>query len=123
MASLLRRVVRTLSERILFYDSLPGDFDVSQASRLIGDRPIVSENGDRISEWDVQIKDIELFLRTRRERRLSPQAPFVGPTAPPNCGGTGGRYKTYTAHCEVRSNAIALVAGSSSQKRGQNGLR
>jgi hypothetical protein len=49
--------------QLLPYSSLTDDFDVSEMSRYIQDRAVTTANGDRISEWDVALRDIELFLR------------------------------------------------------------
>jgi len=48
--------------QLLPYGDLPGDFDVSEMSHYIQDRAITTEDGDRISEWRVALRDIELFL-------------------------------------------------------------
>lgn len=48
--------------QLLPYTSLPDNFNVSEISRYIQDRTITTEDGDRISEWDVHIRDIETFL-------------------------------------------------------------
>ena len=47
------------------YSDLPHEFDVSKMSQYIQDRVIVTADGNRISEWDVAIRDIELFLSPR----------------------------------------------------------
>jgi|SRR5579885_106402 hypothetical protein len=49
--------------QLLWCSSLPDDFEVSEISRYIGERSLTAESGDRISEWDVPLRDIELFLR------------------------------------------------------------
>lgn len=49
--------------QLLWYSSLPKGFEVSQMSRYIEDRAITSADGGRISEWDIALKDIEVFLR------------------------------------------------------------
>ena len=48
--------------QLLWYDSLPNGFEVSKMSDYIDDHSITDEEGNRISEWDVSIRDIELFL-------------------------------------------------------------
>lgn len=48
--------------QFLFYDSLPLEFSVSAISQFIPDRMIVTDEGHRISEWNVALRDIELFL-------------------------------------------------------------
>ena len=49
--------------QILWYSTLPSGFEVLKLSQYIQDRAVVTQEGDRISEWDVPIRDIELFLR------------------------------------------------------------
>jgi len=49
--------------QLLSVDSLPGDFKVSDMSRYIQDRVVTTANGDRISEWNVTLRDIEVFLQ------------------------------------------------------------
>ena len=49
--------------QLLSYDNLPADFEVSEIRRYIQDRVVTNAHGDRISEWDVALRDIELFLR------------------------------------------------------------
>jgi hypothetical protein len=49
--------------QLLGYDSIPCDFDVSELDRYIQDRATITADGDRISEWNVALRDIELFLR------------------------------------------------------------
>jgi hypothetical protein len=46
-----------------WYSDLPHDFDVSKMSQYIQDRVVITDEGNRISEWDVAIRDIELFLQ------------------------------------------------------------
>jgi hypothetical protein len=53
--------------QLLFYSSLPDGFDVSEISCYIQDRATTTANGDRISEWNVALRDIELFLRRSGE--------------------------------------------------------
>lgn len=49
--------------QILWYSTLPSGFEVLKLSQYIQDRAVATQEGDRISEWDVPIRDIELFLR------------------------------------------------------------
>lgn len=53
--------------QLLPYSSLPDDFEVSEMSGYIQDRAVTNADGDRISEWDVAIRDIELFLEQRKK--------------------------------------------------------
>ncbi len=46
-----------------WYSDLPKEFEISEMSRYIDDRVVINAEGDRISEWHVPIRDIELFLR------------------------------------------------------------
>jgi len=52
--------------QILWYSTLPHGFEVLKLSQYIQDRAVVTAEGNRISEWDVSIGDIELFLRGGR---------------------------------------------------------
>jgi hypothetical protein len=49
--------------QLLPYSNLPQGFEVSKMSHYIQDRLVTTTEGERISEWDVAIRDIELFLR------------------------------------------------------------
>jgi hypothetical protein len=51
--------------KILWYSANPHAFEVPKLSQYIQDRAIVTAEGKRISEWDVAIRDIELFLGGR----------------------------------------------------------
>jgi hypothetical protein len=59
--------------QILWYSSLPSGFEVSKLSQYIPDRAVMDAEGNRFSEWDVAIKDIELFLAGGAA--LTPRAP------------------------------------------------
>ena len=48
--------------QLLPYSHLPENFDISEISRYIQDRVVITAEGNRISEWDVPIRDIESFL-------------------------------------------------------------
>lgn len=52
--------------QILWYSTLPRDFEVAKLSEYIQERVVVTSEGNRISEWDVSTRDIELFLRNSR---------------------------------------------------------
>jgi hypothetical protein len=47
--------------QLLWYSNLPKPFEVSKMSQYIDDRKIMSGE-NRISEWNVAIRDIESFL-------------------------------------------------------------
>jgi hypothetical protein len=49
--------------QLLPYGSLPHEFEILDISRYIEDRMTINTEGDRISEWDVAIRDVEIFLR------------------------------------------------------------
>lgn len=49
--------------QFVWYSSLPKGFDVSQMSSYVDDRVTTTADGDRISEWDVALRDIEVFLQ------------------------------------------------------------
>jgi hypothetical protein len=48
--------------QLLFNNSLPPKFEVSAINQYISDRVDVNDEGDRISEWNVALRDVELFL-------------------------------------------------------------
>lgn len=48
--------------QFLQYRSLPDKFDISEISRYIVNRVLINEDGNRVSEWDVALRDIESFL-------------------------------------------------------------
>jgi hypothetical protein len=49
--------------QLLPYSTLPRGFEVPKLNQYIQDRAVVTGEGNRISEWDVPVQDIELFLR------------------------------------------------------------
>jgi hypothetical protein len=49
--------------QLLPYRNLPHGFEVSKMSNYIQDRLVTTTEGERISEWDVAVRDIELFLQ------------------------------------------------------------
>jgi len=49
--------------QLLWLDSLPEGFKVSEMSCYIQDRAVMTADGNRISEWNVPLRDIEVFLR------------------------------------------------------------
>ena len=51
-----------VQNRLLSYSSLPPEFNVLEVSRYLRDRRMVDEDGNRISEWRVALRDIETFL-------------------------------------------------------------
>lgn len=50
--------------QLLPYSNLPQGFEISEMSNYIQDRLVTTAEGERISEWDVAIRDIELFLHS-----------------------------------------------------------
>jgi len=48
--------------QLLSYSSLPPEFEVSAISQYISDRVEVNDEGSRVSEWNVALRAIELFL-------------------------------------------------------------
>jgi hypothetical protein len=49
--------------QLLWYTDLPAEFEILKISQYIPDRAVISAEGERYSEWDVALRDIELFLR------------------------------------------------------------
>lgn len=52
-----------IQNQILFLDQLPSPFDEHAPFSHVPERKILSEDGEKISEWFVSIKDLESFLR------------------------------------------------------------
>jgi CdiI N-terminal domain len=52
--------------QLLPYSHVPPGFEVSKLSQYIQDRVVMTSEGNRISEWDVTVRDIEMFLRRSR---------------------------------------------------------
>lgn len=52
-----------LQNQLLPYSNLPHTFEVSEISQYIPDRVVITADGNRFSEWDVAIRDVEVFLR------------------------------------------------------------
>ena len=48
--------------QLLRYEILPRGFEVSKMSQYISDRVVMTADGNQISEWDVAIRDVEMFL-------------------------------------------------------------
>ena len=46
-----------------WYGNFPQEFEILEMSRYIDDRKVIDTEGNRISEWDVALRDIEMFLR------------------------------------------------------------
>jgi len=45
-----------------WYSDLPHDFEILKMSEYVQDRVVITAEGNRYSEWDVPIRDIEAFL-------------------------------------------------------------
>ena len=54
--------VAHFQNQLPWYSDLPDDFDILKMSDYIQDRVVVTAEGNRYSEWDVFIRDIEAFL-------------------------------------------------------------
>jgi hypothetical protein len=52
-----------------FYAAFDREFSVAEASSFLHDRVTVDENGNRISEWDVPLKEIQLFVAQIKQQR------------------------------------------------------
>lgn len=55
-----------LQNQILFLDQLDKPFSELNLYEFISDRENISDEGDKISEWDVNVSDIKLHLDTLR---------------------------------------------------------
>jgi hypothetical protein len=51
---------------LLFLDEIKEPFDLSNPHQYVRDRETVSEEGYRISEWEVSLADITAFLNELR---------------------------------------------------------
>jgi hypothetical protein len=51
-----------VQNRLLFLDQLPHAFDLSAPWESVGPRRATTEDGDKISEWQVSLDDIREFL-------------------------------------------------------------
>jgi len=51
-----------LQNRLLFYESLPANFFVTEISSYLRDRETMNEEGQKLSEWSVGMRDLENFL-------------------------------------------------------------
>jgi hypothetical protein len=58
--------------QVLFINECQHKFDASQPSRSLHPRETVDEDGNKISEWFVQIADLEEWLQSKRKWRCSP---------------------------------------------------
>ena len=52
-----------------WYDSFDREFSVAEASSFLHDRVTVDADGNRISEWDVPLREIELFFSQVKQRK------------------------------------------------------
>ncbi len=52
-----------LQNHILFLTDLFAPFDPQNPFRFVPEREVISENGEKISEWSVPITDLESFLK------------------------------------------------------------
>jgi hypothetical protein len=52
-----------VQNQLLWYTDLPAEFEILKISQYIPDRAVTPAEGERYSEWDVAMRDIELFLR------------------------------------------------------------
>ncbi len=51
-----------LQNRLLFYERLPANFDLTEISSYLGDHRTLNQWGQKLSEWSVSIRDVEVFL-------------------------------------------------------------
>jgi hypothetical protein len=57
-------------DHLLFYDQLPEPFCVDKVLSYLHDRRVRNSEGKKISEWWVDLSDVEIFARSlSRERR------------------------------------------------------
>ena len=52
-----------IQHQILFLDMLPTRFDEENPFKFVKERETVNENGEKISEWFVSVREMEVFLR------------------------------------------------------------
>ena len=46
-----------------WYSNLSHPFEISEMNRYIDDRVLITAEGNKISEWDVAMRDVEMFLQ------------------------------------------------------------
>lgn len=51
-----------------WYDSFDREFSIAEASSFLHDRVTIDEDGNRVSEWDVPLREIELFVSEVKQR-------------------------------------------------------
>lgn len=51
-----------VQNHLRFYDQLGSNFSVADANRFLAERITVNEQGNRISEWEVPLAEITLFV-------------------------------------------------------------
>jgi len=56
-----------MQNHLLSYIDLPQGFAVSEVSSYLEDRQVIDEDGNKLSEWSVTIRDIEEFLKWHEE--------------------------------------------------------
>ncbi len=54
------------------YDQFDREFRIDKASTFLGDRVTVNEEGNSVSEWNVSMKEIELFLAQMKQEHRTP---------------------------------------------------
>ena len=51
-----------MQEQILFFDQLKEPFSLDKAFSFISDRRIINEDGQKHSEWNVSLSEVEKFV-------------------------------------------------------------
>jgi len=63
-----------VQNHLRFYNQLGSGFSIAEASRFVQERLTIDEDGNHISEWDVTLTEIKLFIEQvkRQKRDTSP---------------------------------------------------
>ena len=60
-----------LQNHLPWYSNLPPDFQVSLINDYLPEREVLTDEGRHISEWEISVRDIQLFLRRASRPLLS----------------------------------------------------
>lgn len=60
-----------IQNQVLFLDSLSSPFNQDDPFSQVSERVVVNEDGEKISEWVISVKDLEAFLKEEAQARTS----------------------------------------------------
>ena len=58
-----------VQNQLRFCDQLGKGFSVAEASKFLGERITVNEDGNRISEWEVPLSEIRLYVDQMKQQK------------------------------------------------------